>query len=260
LRLLERQHDFQDVIQAVKWARQACFDNLNLDWIYGLPGQSLESWQKNIELAIGLAPDHLSLYALSIEHGTPFKEMSSRGLLPLLDPDLAADMYEYANERLGQAGYEQYEISNWARPGRACMHNLQYWRTLPYIGLGAGAHGFAGGYRTSNVLAPAAYIQRFKQEGNLSFPRTSATATLEKIDEKRAMGEMMMMGLRLIQEGVTGNNFAERFGQDLHEVYASQIGKMQGLGLLESLNGDQKAIRLTKRGRLLGNQVFVEFI
>jgi oxygen-independent coproporphyrinogen-3 oxidase len=260
LRLLERQHDFQDVIQGVKWARQAGFDNLNLDWIYGLPGQSLESWQKNIELAIGLAPDHLSLYALSIEHGTPFKEMSSRGLLPLLDPDVAADMYEYASERLGQSGYEQYEISNWAKPGRECKHNLQYWRTLPYIGLGAGAHGFAGGYRTSNVLAPAAYIQRFKVEAKLSFPRSSATTTIEKIDEKRAMGEMMMMGLRLTQEGVTGNNFAERFGQDLQEVYASQIGKMQGLGLLESLNGDQKAIRLTKRGRLLGNQVFVEFI
>ena len=105
LRLLERQHDFQDVIQAVKWARHAGFDNLNLDWIYGLPGQSLDSWQKNIELAIGLAPEHLSLYALSIEHGTPFKEMSSRGLLPLLDPDLAADMYEWASERLGQSGY-----------------------------------------------------------------------------------------------------------------------------------------------------------
>lgn len=260
LRLLERQHDFQDVIQAVKWARQAGFVNLNLDWIYGLPGQSLDSWQKNIELAIGLAPEHLSLYALSIEHGTPFKEMSSRGLLQLLDPDLAADMYEWVSERLGQSGYEQYEISNWAKPGRECKHNLQYWRTLPYIGFGAGAHGFAGGYRTSNVLAPAAYIQRFKAEAKLSFPRSSATATLEKIDDKRAMGEMMMMGLRLTQEGVTAKNFAERFGQNLQEVYASQIGKMQDLRLLESLNGDQKAIRLTKRGRLLGNQVFVEFI
>jgi oxygen-independent coproporphyrinogen-3 oxidase len=260
LRLLERQHDFQDVIQAVKWARQAGFDNLNLDWIYGLPGQTLESWQRNIELALGLAPEHLSLYALSIEHGTPFKEMSSRGLLPMMDPDLAADMYEWASERLVRAGYQQYEISNWAKSGRECKHNLQYWRTLPYIGLGAGAHGFAGGYRTSNVLAPAAYIKRFKQDTKLSFPRTSATATIEVIDDQRAMGEMMMMGLRLTQEGVTGNSFAERFGQDLHKVYASQISKMQGVGLLESLEGDREAIRLTKRGRLLGNQVFVEFI
>jgi oxygen-independent coproporphyrinogen-3 oxidase len=137
---------------------------------------------------------------------------------------------------------------------------MQYWRTLPYIGFGAGAHGFVNGYRLANVLAPAAYIQRFKEAGMSSFPRSSATASIEKIDVRRAMGEMMMMGLRLTKEGVTASHFSERFGQDLHAVYSQQIGRMQGLGLLESLNGDQNAIRLTKRGRLLGNQVFVEFI
>ena len=183
LRLLERQHDFDDVIRGVKWARQAGFDNLNLDWIYGLPGQSLATWQRNVELAISLDPEHLSLYALSIEHGTPFKEMSSRGLLPPLDSDLAADMYEWASERLESVGYQQYEISNWAKTGlagqpTACLHNLQYWRSLPYIGLGAGAHGFAAGYRTANVLAPAAYIKRLKAGGDFRFPRTAATATI----------------------------------------------------------------------------------
>jgi len=260
LRLLERQHDFEDVIQGVKWARQAGFDNLNLDWIYGLPGQSLESWKSNIELAIGLAPEHLSLYALSIEHGTPFKEMLTRGLLPLLDSDLAADMYEWASYKLEAAGYQQYEISNWAKTGAACKHNLQYWRTWPYLGLGAGAHGFADGFRTSNVLAPAAYIQRFKQGGIFQFPRTAATATIEKIDEQRAMGEVMMMGLRLVKEGVARQSFSDRFRRGLDEVYGHQIEKLQNLGLLESVNGDQNAIRLTQRGRLLGNQVFIEFI
>ena len=260
LRLLERQHDFEDVIQGVKWARQAGFDNLNLDWIYGLPGQSLESWKSNIELAIGLAPEHLSLYALSIEHGTPFKEMLTRGLLPLLDSDLAADMYEWASYKLEAAGYQQYEISNWAKTGAACKHNLQYWRTLPYLGMGAGAHGFADGFRTSNVLAPAAYIQRFKQGGIFQFPRTAATATIEKIDEQRAMGEVMMMGLRLVKEGVARQSFSDRFRRGLDEVYGHQIEKLQNLGLLESVNGDQNAIRLTQRGRLLGNQVFIEFI
>lgn len=260
LRLLERQHDFEDVIQGVKWARQAGFENLNLDWIYGLPGQTLESWKGNIELAIGLQPDHLSLYALSIEHGTPFKEMMTRGLLPVLDPDLAADMYEWASTRLGAAGYEQYEISNWAKLGAACKHNLQYWRTEPYLGLGAGAHGFANGYRTANVLAPAAYIQRFKQGGKFQFPKTAATIILEKIDERRAMGEMMMMGLRLVKEGVPRHSFSGRFGRGLDEVYGAQIEKLQILGLLESVNGNQNAIRLTQRGRLLGNQVFIEFI
>ena len=260
LRLLERQHDFEDVIQGVKWARQAGFDNLNLDWIYGLPGQSLESWKSNIELAIGLAPEHLSLYGLSIEHGTPFKEMLTRGLLPLLDSDLAADMYEWASYKLEAAGYQQYEISNWAKTGAACKHNLQYWRTLPYLGMGAGAHGFADGFRTSNVLAPAAYIQRFKQVGIFQFPRTAATATIEKIDEQRAMGEVMMMGLRLVKEGVARQSFSDRFRRGLDEVYGHQIEKLQNLGLLESVNGDQNAIRLTQRGRLLGNQVFIEFI
>ena len=265
LRLLERQHDFDDVIRGVKWARQAGFDNLNLDWIYGLPGQSLATWQRNVELAISLAPEHLSLYALSIEHGTPFKEMSSRGLLPPLDSDLAADMYEWASERLESVGYQQYEISNWAKTGlagqpTACLHNLHYWRSLPYIGLGAGAHGFAAGYRTANVLAPAAYINRLKAGGDFRFPRTAATATIEKIDARRAMGETMMMGLRLVGEGVSRQGFAQKFGEELDEVYGQQIERLQALGLLESVNGAQHAIRLTKRGRLLGNQVFIEFI
>lgn len=265
LRLLERQHDFDDVIRGVKWARQAGFDNLNLDWIYGLPGQSLATWQRNVELAISLDPEHLSLYALSIEHGTPFKEMSSRGLLPPLDSDLAADMYEWASERLESVGYQQYEISNWAKTGlagqpTACLHNLHYWRSLPYIGLGAGAHGFAAGYRTANVLAPAAYINRLKAGGDFRFPRTAATATIEKIDARRAMGETMMMGLRLVGEGVSRQGFAQKFGEELDEVYGQQIERLQALGLLESVNGAQHAIRLTKRGRLLGNQVFIEFI
>lgn len=311
LRLLERQHDFEDVIRAVKWARQAGFANLNLDWIYGLPGQSLRSWQRNIELAISLDPEHLSLYALSIEHGTPFKDMSDDGLLPLLDSDLAADMYEWASDRLETVGYMQYEISNWAKVGgnpdpqapspaklergsldretRACVHNLQYWRSLPYIGFGAGAHGFSAGTRTVNALAPAAYIQRMRGRsipsshqspslrsgsgqapgGSLGtglhpdeheFPRTDATASFEKIDRRRAMGETMMMGLRLVEEGVSRQAFAERFGIELDEAYGPQIGRLQGLALLESVNGAQNAIRLTKRGRLLGNQVFMEFI
>jgi oxygen-independent coproporphyrinogen-3 oxidase len=260
LRLLERQHDFVDVIKAVKWAREAGFDNLNLDWIYGLPGQSLESWQRNIDLAISLNPEHLSLYALSIEHGTPFKEMSTRGLLPPLDPDLAADMYEWASAPLETAAYQQYEISNWAKAGKACVHNLQYWRTLPYIGLGAGAHGFASGFRTSNVLAPAAYIARMKSGKIFNFPRTPATATIEKIDDRRSMGETMMMGLRLTEEGVSRRDFSEKFEVELDEVYGEQIDRLQQVGLLESISGSQNLIRLTQKGRLLGNQVFVEFI
>jgi oxygen-independent coproporphyrinogen-3 oxidase len=262
LRLLERKHDFADVIQAVKWTRQAGFDNLNLDWIFSLPGQSLASWQRNIELATDLNTEHLSLYALSIEHGTPFKEMSSRGLMPLSDPDLAADMYEWASAQLSRAGFMQYEISNWAKPdldGKplACRHNLQYWRNLQYIGLGAGAHGYVGGMRIANTLAPAVYIKKLRNGGSFSWPRTPATATAEPVDSSREMDETMIMGLRLVDEGVSKDDFSQRFGAQLGTIYADQIKKLAVLNLLEDAGN---SLRLTERGRLLGNQVFIEFV
>jgi oxygen-independent coproporphyrinogen-3 oxidase len=266
LLVLERQHDFADVINAVKWARQAGFDNINLDWIFGLPEQTLLGWAHNLELATQLAPEHLSLYALSIEHGTPFKEMDNRGLLALPGSDLAADMYELAAERLGTAGYVQYEISNWAKPGangkpRACRHNLQYWRNLPYAGLGAGAHGFLGGVRTANVLSPASYIKRMRDASAAptaaKLPITPATVSAEPVDAQREMGETMMMGLRLVNEGVSLSGFAARFGASLDQVYGRVIANLQQRGLLETAAG---ALRLTQQGRLLGNQVFMEFV
>ncbi|MFM8319621.1 MAG: radical SAM family heme chaperone HemW, partial [Chloroflexota bacterium] len=187
LRLLERTHDFPDVIRSVAWARQAGFDNLNLDLIFGLPEQALSSWQRTLERALALQPEHFSLYALTLEHGTPFGRLARRGLLAPPDPDAAAEMYEWAAETLARHGYVQYEISNWAlhrhaprldgpgdrqtdpaaaglsptaNPAYACRHNLQYWRSLPWLGLGAGAHGFANRRRTVNTLVPQAYIER----------------------------------------------------------------------------------------------------
>jgi oxygen-independent coproporphyrinogen-3 oxidase len=265
LRLLERQHDFEDVIQALAWARQAGFDNLNLDWIFGLPGQSLASWERNIELAISLNPEHMSLYALSVEHGTPFKDLAARGLLEDMDPDLAADMYELGAQRLEEAGFIQYEISNWAKPGPngeplACRHNVQYWRNLPYAGLGAGAHGFLQGQRTANVLAPAAYIQRMKRGKVGPFPRTPATISAEPVEPDREMAETMMMGLRLVESGVSRREFQQRFGKPLAEVYGPQVERLIDFGLMESVYGHQNSVRLTERGRLLGNQVFKEFV
>ena len=212
LRMLERAHSYFDVINAVTWARAAGFDNLNLDLIYGLPLQTLEVWSATVKLILGLAPEHLSLYALTLEHGTPFGRWSSRGLIPLPDPDLAADMYEWASETLEAAGYTQYEISNWAKdsalsgaapspkgersrivpkrgnayapPTFACAHNLQYWRGLPYLAAGAGAHGYVNGYRYSNVLRIKTYIERLNTDNRSSpfgyrletdFPLTPAT-------------------------------------------------------------------------------------
>lgn len=263
LRLLERQHGFEDVIRSVCWARQAGFDNLNLDLIFGLPEQALESWQHSLELALGLHPEHLSLYALTIEHGTPFGRWVERGLLSMPDPDAVADMYEWASEQLENNGYAQYEISNWGK--LPCIHNLQYWRNLPYLGFGAGAHGFAAGKRTANVLSPFDYAQRLRtgSESPLNepeFPATPATQELISIDRSTEMGETMMVGLRLVQEGVSAQVFAQRFGQELDQVYRNQIQQLVGLGLLEWAGNERAILRLSKRGRLLGNQVFMQFL
>src|SRR5918995_1403077 len=173
LRMLERVHDFFDVIEAVSSARKAGFRNLNLDLIYGLPEQTLTTWQTTVNRILDLHPEHISAYALTLEHGTPFGRWASRGILPLPDPDLAAEMYEWLSETLESNGYVQYEISNWAKlkdeDGRRkdaqassfqCLHNLQYWRGLPYLAFGAGAHGYANGYRYSNVLRIKTYIER----------------------------------------------------------------------------------------------------
>ena len=267
LRQLERIHDPFDVINAVKWARQAGFENLNLDLIYGLSEQPLEHWQDSLRRAVALAPEHLSLYALTIEHGTPFGHWVARGLLPLPDPDLAADMYEWASEYLQGQGYQQYEISNWARPGYQCRHNLQYWRNLPYLGFGAGAHGCANGLRISDVLGIQPYIARLPgpsevPQNPLPFPLSPATLNQTRLTHFVEMQETLMVGLRLTREGVSARVFQDRFGQPLMEVFGKEIEELVSLGLLEHLSPGTpvELIRLTPRGRLLGNQVFMRFV
>jgi oxygen-independent coproporphyrinogen-3 oxidase len=260
LALLGRRHDFQDVTQAVCMVRQTGFQNLNLDLIYDLPGQTLERWRESLTRALALEPDHFSLYSLTIEEGTPLHDLDNRGLLDSQDPDRAADMYEAAAGILEEAGYRQYEISNWAKPGRECRHNLQYWRNLPYLGLGAGAHGYVPGFRTANVRGLGEYIRRMKEETGTQasvFPRTPATQDLVSIDPQTEMGETMMMGLRLTLEGVSDGQFQTRFGCSLRSRFGQEIATLEEQGLLE-WNNDR--LRLTPRGRLLGNQVFQYFI
>lgn len=259
LRLLERIHDFPTVIQAFTWARQAGFENINLDLMYGLPEQTLADWQRSLDLTAALRPEHFSAYALTLEHGTPFGRWAARGLLPLPDPDLAAEMAETAAAFWAQRGYEHYEISNWARPGRKCRHNLQYWRNLPYLGLGAGAHGFAASLRYSNVLRIKTYIDRLQPgaDSPRPWPLTSAAVNVLKIDRDTEMDETMLTGLRLVREGVSQTAFASRFGVTLKQVYGPQIDELQRLGLLEWA-GD--SLRLTRRAWLVANQVFVRFL
>jgi oxygen-independent coproporphyrinogen III oxidase len=280
LRMLERIHTFFDVIEAVTNARKAGFKNLNLDLIYGLPEQTLSIWQTTVKRILDLHPEHISAYALTLEHGTPFGRWSAKGLLPLPDPDLAAEMYEWLTETLEEKGYAQYEISNWAQdiassgaehrrdthhgPSLACKHNLQYWRGLPYLAFGAGAHGYANGYRYSNVLRIKTYIDRLNQLPitNYKFPLTPATVNHHKQSIADDMSEFMMTGLRLTQEGMSEDEFQTRFDQPMRDVFGKEIDELLKLGLIESpsSNGRGEILRLTKHGRLLGNQVFMRFV
>jgi oxygen-independent coproporphyrinogen-3 oxidase len=222
-----------------------------------------------------MEPEHLSLYALTIEHGTPLQKRWARGLVPVVDDDLAADMYEYAMERLEQARFTQYEISNWARSRKDGMllssqHNLQYWRCWPYLGFGAGAHGFAydqnaAGVRTMNVGGIRPFIERCTLNGkktpnSLAFPVGPAARRTIAVDRRTEMQETMMVGLRLTQEGVTEQGFQKRFGQSLHKVFGVEIDRLVELGLLEWVDAEAPRLRLTRRGRLLGNQVFMQFV
>ncbi|MFH2104261.1 MAG: radical SAM family heme chaperone HemW [Chloroflexota bacterium] len=269
LRLLERIHDPLDVYAAVRWARRAGFENLNLDLIFGLPEQPLGRWQATVKQALDLDPEHLSLYALTVEDGTPFGRWAARGRLPLPDPDLAAEMYEWAGEYLEGRGYHQYEISNWARPGRECRHNLQYWRNQPYLGFGAGAHGYANGMRVANVLRIKTYIERCRNRKAGPFPISPATVASRVISRAEEMSETMLTGLRLVAEGVSAEGFRRRFGRALMAVFGKEIDELLGLNLLEwapaAVDGEgsgagDRILRLTSAARIIANQVFIRFV
>ena len=268
LRMLERIHSYGDVVSAALSARKAGFDNLSFDLIYALPEQTLERWQATVKLIVGLRPEHLSLYALTLEHGTPFGRWAAQGLLPLPDPDLAAEMYEWASDFLEAEGFTQYEISNWARDRRECKHNLQYWRNQPYLGFGAGAHGYADGTRYSNVLRIQTYIDRLNKDGaKINFPFSPAAVSKHAVTPEEAMQEHLMMGLRLTHEGVDRQVFKDRFGVDVNDVFEKEISELVKFGLLEwgeiktsKVSETFEVLRLTKKARLLGNQVFSRFV
>lgn len=263
LRLIQRQHNFSDVIQSVAWAREAGFDNLSVDVLFGIPGQTMEGWQFSLAMALALRTEHLSLYSLTIEEGTPFHRWMKKGLFSPVDEDLMADMMAYTEESMAAAGYEQYEISNWARmdPDHRyeCRHNLQYWHNQPYFGFGAGAHGSLAGQRLANAASIEDYIQMIMECGRRSFPHSPATVESNLIDDSTAMQETMMVGLRLTREGVSQRRFTQRFGLGLEQAFGKEINKLIGQGLLEWSDGGE-TLRLTGRGRFLGNRVFIEFV
>lgn len=258
LALFQRDHTVDAVPAAVRAARRAGFTRLSLDLMYGAPYQTLDMWEASLQAALALQPDHLSMYALQLETGTPMAKDVERGVLPRPDDDLAADMYELADEAVTAAGLAQYEISNWTRPGQECLHNLQYWRNLPYLGVGAGAHGYAGGVRYACVRQIPKYIQLAGSHGAPHpFPLTPAVETHHAVDREDEMAEHMLTGLRLTREGISMFGFEQRFGVPIADVYGPVIARFEQQGLLCR---EADTLRLTPRARLLSNQIFVEFM
>ena len=264
LKLLGRLHDPYDVIQSVKWSRQAGFDNISLDLIFGLPDQSLKQWEYNLNSAINLNPEHLSLYSLIVEEETPFWNWTQKGLINVPDEDLSADMYEYSMDRLSGIGFVQYEISNWGRKKEdqtyyKSVHNFQYWKNQPYIGIGAGAHGYFNGIRYANERIVPKYIEKLKKPLSRLKPDVAVTQSYQ-VDKEIEIQETMMVGLRLTRDGISKADFFERFKIPLEVRFENQIKSLLKSGLLEWAGEAQEILRLTYRGRMLGNQVFMQFI
>jgi oxygen-independent coproporphyrinogen III oxidase len=252
LRVLGRGHTAQKATSAIQVARAAGFDNISVDFIFGWPGQTDDDWRADLATILDWQPEHVSLYSLIIEPGTPMHAAVDRGILRALDDDTAAGMYERAVEVLGGAGWEHYEIANWAREPRfRSRHNQLYWQAGPYHGFGAGAHGTIGAVRASNLLLPSKYITAVRDGRRPS-------AVTEALSPETAIGETMMLGLRLLVDGVSVTDFAARHGVQLIDRYADEIDRFTAIGLLEWQTPDR--LRLTARGALLANDVCAAFL
>jgi oxygen-independent coproporphyrinogen III oxidase len=250
LALLGRIHTASEARDAVRFARNARFTNLSLDLIYGLPGQTLKSWHRTLGEVIDLKPEHISLYPLTLEDDSPMRMAIERGEVSPIDPDLTADQYELAQDTLEEHGYNHYEISNWAKEGYECRHNLVYWHNLPYLGVGVAAHSYVDGHRLANTTDLDSYLNAFSR--NLS----PAWALDEEIGPELQLSETVILGLRL-SEGIGLDDIKRRFDIDLLRHYEQQVGETAALGLLEYSG---QGVRLTRRGRLLGNEVFWRFL
>ncbi|MEM7803129.1 MAG: radical SAM family heme chaperone HemW [Chloroflexota bacterium] len=261
LNVLGREHSFETVIEAVGLARAAGIDNLSIDLIYGVPHQSLEAWQKTVEVSLALDLPHYSFYCLTVEPGTALHRQVNSLQVPSPDPDLAADQYDLASELMTQAGHEHYEISNWSKPGFQSQHNLAYWYNDEYLGLGAGAHGHANGVRYHVVKQPRVYLRRMATGEELTYPLSAAVAGHERLPAEDEMFDTVMMGLRLLIEGLSDTRFTARFGRSLEDVYGEVIQGLLEEELVEwAISNANRALRLTPQGRFVSNQVFHRFL
>jgi oxygen-independent coproporphyrinogen III oxidase len=243
LRMLGRIHDWQQVADSVEIARQSGFDNINLDLMFGLPGQTVAEWRETLEAAIALRPTHVSCYGLIVEAATPMRRDVAAGKLALPDEEVERQMYELARRTLAEHGFEQYEISNFARGGYECRHNIGCWMRSPYLGFGAAAHSFFDDCRAMNPSGIDAYLAG-------EAPKT------ERISKEEARFESLMLGLRMTR-GVNDEDFARMHGMSIREAFGEKLDKPIGDGLLQWRGG---ALCLTRRGMDLQNSVLVDLM
>jgi oxygen-independent coproporphyrinogen-3 oxidase len=243
LGLLGRIHTWDDVIASVKTAREAGFENLNLDLMFGLPSQTLADFRETLAAAIALSPTHLACYGLIVEEGTPICRDIAVGRLALPEEEVEREMYELARQTLAEQGFKQYEISNFAREGYACRHNIGCWTRVPYLGFGCAAHSFFDECRTMNPPTLDAYLAGTP-------PKT------EPISKEEARFESMMLGLRMTR-GVKDDDFAHMHGMSIREAFGEKLDQAINAGLLEWHEG---ALRLTRLGMDLQNSVLVDLM
>jgi oxygen-independent coproporphyrinogen-3 oxidase len=246
LKLLARGHDANDARQTFEMLRDAGFENVSFDLIAGLPEQTLKDWERNLDEAIAMQPEHLSLYLLEIHEGTPLAEQVRSGRQPRPDDETAAAMYEMMLDKLATAGYEHYEIANFSRPGFESRHNTKYWTLVPVFGFGVSAHSFDGRQRYANERDTARYVEMVENGWSTEVMR-------EDID---LASEFVFLGLRL-KSGIDLKEFQLQFGVDLLEKYRNEVDRLIDIGLLEARDGN---LRLSRKGKLFSNEVFSVFV
>lgn len=246
LDLLARGHDANDARKTYEMLRNAGYENISLDLIAGLPAQTLRDWERNLNEAIAMSPEHLSLYLLEIHEGTPLAEQVRSKRQPQPDEDLAAQMYEMMCDCLAASDYEQYEISNFATSGFESRHNTKYWRLDPVYGFGVSAHSFDGQQRYANERNTNRYVEMIESV-------VAAEVSRHDID---LISEFIFLGLRM-NCGIDLNEFSTKFSSAINGKYGGDIEELTQLGLLEPINSH---LKLTPRGRLFSNEVFQRFI
>lgn len=249
LKRLGRIHNTQEIIDSYYLAREAGFNNINIDIMFALPDQTTEDLQDTLKKAVSLKSDHLSLYNLTINPGTEYYREYKKGKLKLPTEDDEFDMYNWAINFLEENSFEHYEIANFARLHKRSKHNLIYWQNKPYLGIGSGAYSFLRGYRYMNYENPARYIKEV-MSGKLPIDNG------ERVSLRKRMTETIILGLRT-KDGVSYKKFKERFKVDINNTFHKQIRKLVDLGLLQK---DDCKIKLTRKGIFLANTVFREFV